>query len=107
MHRHRIEQLVREMNADKRFDPVERFSPLHTIAELPQRFGLSILQFRKRLDDLVAQHREEFGKSTLERFENIPCEFAMMRALLDDDEVIDLTEAIPDLGELLGEQLSK
>src|SRR2546423_209879 len=40
MDRHRIEQLVREMNADKRFELIEGFSPLQAIAELPQHLRL-------------------------------------------------------------------
>ncbi len=31
----------------------------------------------------------------------------MMRALLDDDEIVDLAEAFPHLGKLRGEQLSE
>src|SRR5437016_13247676 len=35
--RHRVEQLVREMNADETFHVIERLLPAHTVAECLQR----------------------------------------------------------------------
>jgi len=80
---------------------------LHAVAELPQRFRLSILQFRKRLDDLVAQSGEEFRTAATRCFKKILRQFAVMRALLDDYKILDGAESLPDFGKLSGQQFSK
>src|SRR5207245_3548580 len=67
----------------------------------------SILQARKRFNDSVTQRGKEFGKALLERFENVAREFTVMRALFENDEVVDLAEEFPGFGKLRGDQLSK
>jgi len=107
IYRHGIEQLVGKMKANKRLEFIERSSPLHAIAKFAERLRLSILQRRKRLDDSVAQSGKEFRETFPRRVESVTREVAMVRALLDDDEIVDLAEAFPHLGKLRGEQLSE
>src|SRR5438874_7670831 len=38
-------------------------------------------------------------------FKQVACKFAMMRALLDKDEIVDLAKLFPDFGKLSGQQL--
>src|SRR5437870_4028845 len=95
------------MNAGERSDGLERFAPINLLAKVGQRFRLSILQNRKRFDDLKTEGFEELRLLLARRREHVAHEFAVMRALLDDDEVVGVPKAFPDFSELGGKQLAK
>jgi len=72
-----------------------------------QRLQLSQLQDRKRFDDSVTQGRKKIRPALARRLEDVARKLAMVRALLDQDEVVDLTESFPDFRELSGQQLTE
>src|SRR4030095_172560 len=69
--------------------------------------ALLLFQNWKRFDDAVAQRVKEFRETLSHEIENIPRELSVVRPLLDNDEIIHLAEALPDFGELRGQQLPK
>src|SRR4029077_5441031 len=103
-HRHRIQQFVGEMNADEWLQGSVPFDLVAKQFECPR---LPLLQSRKWLDYSVAQSREEFRRVFLCKFENVTRELSMVRALLDNDEIVDPTESLPDFGELHGQKLAE
>ena len=64
---------------------------------------LAISQDRKGFDDSVAQSREKVRVVFAHGFKHVACKFAMMRALLDKDEIVDLAKVLPDFGKLSGQ----
>ena len=100
MHRHRIEQLIREMDAAEWIEIVQRFLPANLFAKIAKRFGLAFLQDRKRFDDAVAHGREKLRRFCACRAENICGEIPMVRALFDDRKIIGPAEQLPHLCEL-------
>ena len=56
---------------------------------------------------MITQSFEELRVLLARRREHVAREFAVMRALLDDDEVVGVAKAFPDFSELRGEQLAK
>ncbi len=105
VHRHGVEQFVGKMNPDERFEIGRRSSPLHAIREFDERLRLSILQNGKRFDDPITQGFEEFRPTFARGFEHVARKLAVMRALFDNDEIVDLAEPFPCLGKLCREQL--
>src|SRR5260370_36837614 len=72
-----------------------------------RRLQLWILQDWEWLDDSIAQGGEKIRPAFARRLEHVARKLAMVRALLDQNEVVDLTEPFPDLSELRGHQLPK
>src|SRR5437899_2348674 len=101
-HRHRVQQFVGKMDTH---EGLQRIAPFNPVAKRFQSLRLSLLQNRKWLDYSVAQGCEEFGRAFLHRFENVARELAIMRALLDNHEVVGFAESKPDFGELSAQQL--
>src|SRR5438270_10675136 len=97
IHRHRIEELVGNMNARERIELVERFSPLHSIAKFVERLRLALLQSWKRLNNQIARSAVEFGKLSLQQFENVARKFAVVGALFDDPKSFGLSHLLPNL----------
>ena len=82
-------------------------APLNLIAKRLEPPALVLFQNWKWLDYPVAQRFEEFRQAVLHELENIQRELPVVRPLLDNDEIIHLAEALPDFGELRGQQLPK
>ena len=104
MHRHRVEKLIGEMDAAKRFEIGQRFFPSELLAEIAQRFPLPLPQDWKWLDDPIAQRRKKIGRSLAHRCQDIPGEIALVRPLFDDDEISGPAQRLPHLDELRREQ---
>jgi len=108
--RQRVEQFVRKMDAGKGFD---RFDPFHFPANRFERFLLSFPPEGEWLHNLVTKGGEKFRPAGLRRFQNISGELAIVRALLDDDEIVDaamalrLAQSLPDFGKLRAPQAAK
>ena len=68
---------------------------------------LSHLQDRKRFDDPVAKGRKKIRPAFARGLKHVTRKLAIVRALLDEDEVVDLTESFPDFRELSGQQLTE
>src|ERR1043166_7304067 len=85
----------------------QRLSPLNLIAERLEFPALVLFQNWKWLNYPIAQCSKEFRRTVLNKLENIPRKLSVVRALLDNDKVICLTEMLPYFGELRGQQLSK
>src|SRR4029077_12910908 len=100
-HRHRIQQFVGEMHAHERLQGSVPFDLVAKQFECPR---LPLLQSRKWLDYSVAQSREEFRRVFLCKFENVTRELSMVRALLDNDEIVDSAESLPDFRKLRGQK---
>jgi hypothetical protein len=107
MHRHGIEQFVGEVNAGKGFERIDGIAPFDFAFIFRERLRLTVLQDGKRFDDSIPQSGEKFGPAYTRRAEHVACKVAVMRALFDDDEVIDVVEPLPHLRELGGQQLPK
>src|SRR6266478_5224226 len=105
MHRHGIEQLVGKMNAGKWFERIDGIAPFDFAFIFRERLRLAILQDGKRFDDSIAQSGEKFRPAFARRAEHVARKVAVMRALFDDDEVVDLVESLPHLRELRSQQL--
>src|SRR5207244_4406936 len=103
-HWDRVEQFVGKMHAH---EWLQRIAPLNFLAKCFQHSLLPLLQNRKWLDDSVAQSFEEFWQAFLRPFQNVVRELPVVRALLDNFEIIDFAESFPDLGELRGQQLAE
>ena len=103
-HRHRVQQFVGKMDAH---EGLQRIAPFNPVAKWFQSLRLSLLQNWKWLDYSVAQSFEEFRRALLQRFENVARELPIMRALLDNHEVVDFAESLPDFRELRAQQVPK
>lgn len=108
--RQRVEQFVGKMDTSKGFD---RFDPFHFPANRFERFLLSFPPEREWLHNLVTKRGEKFRPAGSRRFQNISGELAIVRALLDDDEIVDaaiaprLAQSLPDFGKLRAPQAAK
>jgi len=91
MHRHGIEQFVGKMNAGKcsSASMESRHSILAFIFR--ERLRLRSCQEGERFDDSIPQSGGRIPASVYARAETRRCKVAVMRALFDDDEVIDLS----------------
>src|SRR5262249_759675 len=85
------------MDADEWF---KRIAPFNLFPKWFQHLRLPLSQNRKWLNYSVTQSFEEFWRACLDRFENVACELAVVRALLKKDKIVYLTELLPDLSEL-------
>src|SRR6476620_5453599 len=103
-HRHGVQQFVGKMDDREWF---RRLLPLNLIAKRLEPPALVLFQNWKWLEYPVAQRFGEFRQAVLHKLENIQRELPVVRALLDNDEIICLAEALPDFGELRGQQLPK
>src|SRR5512132_1981006 len=103
-HRHCVQQFVRKMDAGKWF---KRLSPFNLIAKRLEPPALLLFQNWKWLKYPVAHRVEEFRQALLRKLENIHRELPVVCPLLDNDEIIYLAKALPDFGELRGQQLPK
>src|SRR5215468_2011310 len=92
------------MNACERLN---RIVPFHFVAIRFEHLPLSLLQNRKWLHDSVAQNCEEFRRALLRRFQNVARELSIVRTLLDNHEIVDLPEPLPDFGKLRGQESSE
>ena len=63
---------------------------------------LSLFQNWKWLEYPVVQRVEEFRQALLHELENIQRELTIVRPLLDNDEIIQLAEALPNFEKLQG-----
>src|ERR1700730_10506539 len=104
-HRHGVDQLVGKVHTTERLELRQRLSPLHTIAKPGQSLRLSILPDPEWFDDKVAKSRKEIRRPVASCRQNVAGKLAVMRALLNDDELVDLTEAFPNLRKLRAEPL--
>src|SRR6476661_6358257 len=86
---------------------LQRIAPFNSVAKWFQTLRLSLLQNWKWLDYSVTQSFEESRRSLLQRFEYVARELPIMRALLDNREVVDFAEPLPDFRELRPQQLPK
>jgi hypothetical protein len=66
---------------------------------------LPISQNRNWFDYSVAQSFEELRRAFLRSLENVACKLTIVRALLNNDKIVDFTELLPDLSELCRHQL--
>ena len=107
MHRHRIEQFVGKVDAAKWLHLVEGRHPLRLAGKLAQHALLALPQDRKRLDDPIAQDRKKLRPRRAQRFQDIAREFAVMRALFDNHEIVRPIERFPDFRELPGKQFAE
>src|SRR6266702_749123 len=107
MHRHGIEQFIGKMNSSRRLKCIDCSAPLDFVPKFRERQRLSILQDRKRLNDSVPQSREKIRPTSAYRLKNVVRKVTMMRALLDNNEVVDLAELLPYFRELSGQQLAE
>ena len=103
-YRHCVQQFVGKMDAREWF---RRVWPLNLIAKRLEPLALLLFQNWKWLEYPVAQRVEEFGQALLHELENIQRELPVVCPLLDNDEIIYFAEALPDFGELRGQQLPK
>src|SRR5215831_7894279 len=85
----------------------QRVVPFDLLAKWFQCQRLPVSQNRKRFDDSVSQDCEKFRCAFFQKFENVVRELAIVRALFNNDEVIELAESRPDFGKLHRQQLSK
>src|SRR6266550_2361623 len=92
------------MNADERLN---RIAPFHFVAKWLERLELSILQDWKRLHDSISQNREKVRVAVTCRLQHVTRKVTMMRALLDNHEVVGFAESFPHFRELRSQQLSK
>src|ERR1043166_7868935 len=92
------------MYARERF---KHFQPFDARGECPQLCLLAFAPKRERLDDFVAHGVKEFGPVLLRRAENIARELPIMRALLNNDEIVCPAELLPDFCELCRYQFPK
>ena len=105
MHRHGIEQLVGKMNAGKWLERIDGIAPFDFAFIFRERLRLAVLQDGRRFEDSIAQSGEKFRPAFARGAEHVARKVAMMRALFDDDEVVDLVESLPHLRELRSQQL--
>src|SRR5438132_11756637 len=56
---------------------------------------------------MVAQGFKEFRRTCFGRLENIARQLAVVRALLNDDKIVDFSQLLPDLSELCQHQFSE
>ena len=103
-HGHCVQQFVGKMDAR---EWLRRVWPLDLIAKRLKPPALLLFQNWKWLEYSVVQRVEEFRQAVLHELENIQRELPVVRPLLDNDEIIHLAEALPDFGELRGQQLPK
>src|SRR4029077_11943267 len=103
-HGHCVQQFVGKMDTREWF---RRFSPLNLIAKRFEPPALLLFQNWKWLKYPVTQRVEEFGQALLHELENIQRELPVVCPLLDNDEIIHLAKALPDFGELRGQQSPK
>src|SRR5436305_7248708 len=99
-HWHCIQQFVRKMDSREWF---QRVWPLNLIAERLKVAALPLFQNWKWLEYPIVQRVEEFRQTVLHELENIQRELPVVRPLLDNHEMIELAEALPDLAELRGQ----
>ena len=92
-YRHCVQQFVGKMDASEWF---RRVWPLNLVAKRLKPSALLLFQNRKWLEYSVVQRVEEFRQAVLHELENIQRELPVVRPLLDNDEIIHLTEALPD-----------
>ena len=90
------------MDTGERF---KRIAPFNLVPKWFQYLRLALPQNRKWLDYSVAQTFEEFRRACPGRLENVVRELTIVRTLLNNDEIVDLTELLPDLSELCRHQL--
>src|SRR5258708_32059594 len=90
------------MDTGERF---QRIAPFNLVPKWFQYLRLTLAQNRKWLDYSIAQTFEEFRRACPGRLENVARELTIMRALLNNDEIVDLTQLLPDLSELCQHQL--
>src|SRR6266436_2291355 len=90
------------MDSSERF---KRIAPFNLVPKWFQYLRLALSHNRKWLDYPVAQTFEEFRGAFSGRLENVARELTIVRALLNNDEVFDLTELRPDLSKLCQHQL--
>src|SRR4029077_16171417 len=103
-YRHCVQQFVGKMDAREWF---RRVWELNLIAKRLEPPALLLFQNWKWLDYPVAQRVEEFGQALLHELENIQRELPVVCPLLHNDEIIHLAKALPDFGELRGQQSPK
>ena len=93
----------------------DRLCPFYFVRKSFQSLCLSILQDAKRFDDPIAQNRKKFRRRFSQDFEHIARKLSVVRALLDDGEVVELAagrvrptgglaEAFPHFDKLRGQQ---
>lgn len=68
---------------------------------------MSILQDWKRLHDSVSQNRKKVRVAVTRRLQHVTRKVTMVRALLDNDEVVGFAKPFPHFSELRSQQLSK
>src|SRR4029450_3998373 len=90
------------MDTGERF---KRIAPFNLVSERFQHLRLALSQNRKWLGYSIAQRFEEFRRAGLGRMGEVAWKLAIVRALLDNDKVVDFTELLPDLSELCHHQL--
>src|SRR5437773_8658582 len=93
------------MNSSERLEYIDRSAPLDFIRKFRERLRLPILQSGKRLDDSASQSRKEIWPVRAREFKHVARKLAMVRALFDQDEVVDLTKSFPDFRRLRGQHL--
>src|SRR4051812_44215067 len=86
---------------------LRRVQPLNFVTKRLKHSALLPFQNSKWLEYPVAQCVGKIRHPRLHELENIQCELAAVRSLLDDDEIIGLAQALPDFAELHGQQLPK
>src|SRR6478609_6659208 len=107
MNGHRVEQLVRKVDARKTLHLFERPHPFRLFHKRPQDPLLALPQNGKRFDNPVAYHSKKSRMHVAKRFQNIRREFAVMRPLFYDYEVSGLAKFFPNFRELPRHQHSK
>src|ERR1700676_3983947 len=104
MHWHGIEQFIGKMNTGKWFEGIDGIEPFDFAFILRERLRLAVLQDGKRFDDSIAQEGEEFRPALARGAEHVARKVPVMRALFDDDGVVDPAKSLPYLRELRGQQ---
>src|SRR5438067_2310000 len=88
VHGHRVEKLIREMDAAERCEIDQRFFPGELLAEFTKRFRLPLSQDWKRFDDPIAKPGKKIRRSLAHSSKNISGEIAVVGALFDYYEII-------------------
>ena len=83
----------------------KRITPFNLISKWFQHLRLPLSQNRKWLDYSIVQSFEEFRRALLRRLENVARKLTIVRALLNNDKIVDFAELLPDLSELCRHQL--